>query len=88
MSIGPGYACVPCQTYFRPRKNDIRMLETYDDGRPYKVWCADLWECPDCGTQVILGYGQRPIAEQFESDFQVELNKVTHTIIGCLKALP
>jgi DNA-directed RNA polymerase subunit RPC12/RpoP len=89
MSIGPGYACVPCQTYLRPRKNDIYVLETMSDPeRPYKVWNADLWECPDCGHQVILGYGMHEVAEHFEPDFQDYLQMVTHTIKGCPKRLP
>lgn len=88
MSIGAGYACVGCKTYFRPRKNDIRVLETYGDDKPYKVWCADLWECPDCGTQLIAGYGSSAISVKHESDFQFFLNQVTHTIIGCPRALP
>ena len=83
------HACANCQTFFRPRKNSITVLETYDDGeRPYKVWQADLWECPDCGTQLITGYGSRAISEQHEDDFDYYVGKVTHTIKGCPKALP
>lgn len=89
MSIGAGYACVPCQTYLRPRKNDIYVLETMSDGvTPYKVWNADLWECPDCAHQVILGYGLHEIAVKHEPGFPDWLVMVTHTIKGCLKGLP
>ena len=92
MSVGAGYACVPCQTYIRPRENGIYVLETYDDGinpfGPYKVWLADLWECPDCGHQVILGYGQHAISEHYQDEFPTYLNMVTHTIKGCPRGLP
>jgi len=87
MSIGPGYACVPCSTYLRPRKNEITVLETFEDGRPYKIWAADLWECPDCGHQIVLGYGQQCLTEHFKDDFQDYLKRVTHTIVGCPKGL-
>jgi hypothetical protein len=36
---------------------------------PYKLWVGDLWECPDCLTQIIIGTGQHPVAEHYESDF-------------------
>ncbi len=88
MSFGPGYACVPCKTYLRPRKNDIYVLETMADLRPYRIWNADLWECPDCGTQTILGYGQNRISEHYEEGFSGWLERVTHTIEGSLKGLP
>ena len=89
MSYGPGYACVPCKTYLRPRKNDIYVLQTMDDiGTPYKIWNADLWECPTCGTQVILGYGVNHISEHYEPEFASWMKQVTHTIIGNLKTLP
>jgi len=88
MSIGAGYACVPCQTYLRPRKNEIVVLETDDKHRPYKIWLADLWECPDCGHQVILGYGLHHISEHYEPDFDRYLKRVTHTILGCPRGLP
>ena len=88
MSIGPGYVCAPCKTYLRPRKNEIYVLETMNpDNDPYRIWCADLWECPDCGTQVILGYGQQHISEHYEKDFGIWLAKVTHRIEGPMKGL-
>jgi len=85
MSLGTGKACVTCQTYLATRKNGIVVLETLDDGRPYKVWQADLLECPDCGFQIITGYGQRPMAEHYQAGFDSELQRVEYTIIGCPK---
>jgi hypothetical protein len=72
----------------RPRKNDIYVLTERGDGLPYQVWNADLWECPDCGHQVILGYGQSHCSEHYETDFKTWLSMVTHTIKGQLKGLP
>jgi hypothetical protein len=37
--------------------------------QPYKVWAGDLWECPDCGAQIIAGTGQNAIAEHYEDGF-------------------
>jgi hypothetical protein len=88
MSIGAGYACVGCQTYLRPRKNEIVVLETFGDGvKPYKVWLADLWECPDCACQIIFGYGAQPVSKYYQNNFDTWLSRVTHTIKGCPRSL-
>ena len=87
MSYGPGYACASCKTMLRPRKNEIYVGVLSDD-KPYQVWCADLWECPGCETQTILGYGQEPIAEHYEEKFDYWRERITHTVDGKLKALP
>ncbi len=82
-------ACVPCATYLRPRKNGVIVLETFEDGHtPYKIWMADLFECPDCAHQIIDGYGVNPISEHYMDDFEKQMTYVTHTIRGCLKPLP
>jgi len=87
MSVGAGYACVPCQTYLHPRQNSIIVLETMEDHRPYKIWQADLWECPDCQHQVILGYGVHPVSEHYMDGFDDWLARVDQTILGCPKGL-
>ena len=78
--------CVGCSVFLRPRKNEVTVLVTSDD-IPYQVWAADLWECPDCGTQIIIGFGSQPIATRHESDFADKLQYVTHTISGKLGVL-
>ena len=88
MSYGPGYACATCSTMLRPRKNDITVHVTMSDGQPYQIWSADLWECPKCGTQVVLGYGQHAWAEHYQPDFARHLGDVDITINGKLEALP
>jgi hypothetical protein len=44
-----------------------------DEWRPYKLWIADLWECKGCGHALVFGYGQPPVAEHFQADFQEQL---------------
>jgi predicted RNA-binding Zn-ribbon protein involved in translation (DUF1610 family) len=81
--------CVSCEEFLRPRKNEVYVLETMDDDRPYRIWCADLWECPGCGVQIIKGYGQQPIAEHYQEDFNTWVQRlVTHRVDGKLKGLP
>jgi len=87
MTIGTGACCVQCQTYLATRKTGVTVLETFEDRRPYKVWQADLLECPDCGFQVVKGFGMQPIAICHQPDFEKELQRVEITINGCPKRL-
>lgn len=74
--------CVPCQRFYRPKKNGVRFVEgmpienSAKSGRvepekwtPYKAWNGDLWECPDCGAQIISGVAGSPVAEHYQKDF-------------------
>ena len=88
MSLGPGACCVPCKTYFAPAKNDINVLETFEDGRPYQIWKADLLECPDCGHQIVKGYAGSPVSAHFNDNFGEWMKRVNVTIIGCPRRLP
>ena len=77
--------CVPCQRFMRCKKSGYYFIEgkpwgddvEHDGGvgkdsvgwTPYKVWCGDLWQCPDCLTQVISGVGHVPVSEHYLPDF-------------------
>jgi len=80
--------CVPCQRFFRPEKNNFYFIEGMPIGSgvtppgnsqperwiPYKLWASDKWKCQGCGTEILVGFGQRAISEQYMSDFE-ELRK-------------
>ena len=58
----------------RPKKNGVSFIEMAKDC-PYKLWMADLWECQDCGVQVLYtSPAQRPIAEHFQDDFAAKVH--------------
>lgn len=62
--------CVNCQIKMTFPRSGVYVLETYEDGeKPYKVWSADLYICKACGHQVITGFGQNPLCQQFDNDF-------------------
>jgi len=53
----------------RLKKNGTSFVEMAQD-RPYKLWMGDLWECQDCGSQIIYtDPKQTPIAEHFQPEF-------------------
>lgn len=87
----PKPACVKCQCFYRPKRNDVRVLEAMPNGlaprdlapdlnirgrrfpeywQPYKLWAADLWECPDCGHELIAGWGGMPYLERHHPGFE------------------
>lgn len=74
--------CVPCQRFYRPKKNGFHFIEgmpTNERARPGtedaiywtrdKMWTGDLWECLGCGHQIISGVSREPIAEHYQPDF-------------------
>ena len=67
----PTMVCVPCAVFFKVERNGVVFEEGFGDGarRPYKLWMADRYECPKCGTQVIAGLGRERVAEHYEKDY-------------------
>lgn len=74
--------CVPCQRFFRPKKNDFPFIEGMPDTndvqpgtiepqrwKPYKLWFGDKWECEGCGAVIVVGVARQPLIEHFEKEF-------------------
>jgi len=65
--------CAKCNRAMRPKKNGVSFTEMAQD-RPYKLWMADLWECQDCGAQMLyVAPTQTPIAESHQEKFVAKL---------------
>lgn len=68
---GVGIVCVSSAQQFVLLKNEVAVIETMgDDLIPYKLWAADLLECPESGIKIIAGFGQNPISHCHEPDFK------------------
>lgn len=67
--------CVACRLEMRPEKNGIAVLDTAAFG-PYQLWDADLWKCPECSMEIILGFGSRPYSAHYEEGFNAVLQRV------------
>lgn len=66
--------CAKCNRAMRPKKNGTSFIEMAQD-RPYKLWMADLWECQDCGAQILYTSPlQRPISESYMDNFGAKLS--------------
>ncbi len=51
--------CVKCSIEFK-MKRSVDVGQLFRGGKLYQIWRADLWECPICGYQITVGYGQNP----------------------------
>ena len=66
--------CVKCQIPFRNIKSGVSVIDMFSSpSKPYKIWHADLFECPICKVQIVNGFADRPFAHHFEADFERRL---------------
>ena len=63
-----------CGCEMRPEQNGVGLLYHAND-HPYKLYLADLWECPKCHHQIIYGRGIEPIAEHYQENFKEQVNR-------------
>lgn len=73
--------CVPCRRFYSQEKSGFAFVEGMpkindtrpgnanpEDWKPSKVWCGDLWKCPDCGHLTISGVSNLPFAEHHQTE--------------------
>lgn len=49
--------------------HNIRGTRYPNAWQPYKLWRGDLWECPDCFHEIVVGVAPAPIVEHWEPRF-------------------
>lgn len=68
--------CVKCQVAMKPEENGIIVAEMYRENTEiYRLWQADLMECPLCQDQIVAGFGQNPIAQHFDEDLEEKVKQ-------------
>lgn len=70
--------CVTCQCEFRPKQCGVGLLDMFypadkQKPQPYCLWEADIYWCPNCGFEVVMGFADQPYARQNEDGFLDEL---------------
>lgn len=78
----PKPVCLGCRCFYRPKKNGFAWIEGMPDSggaprgvagngqwSPYKLWVSDLWACPECGHEIVVGHCQREISEHYLPGF-------------------
>jgi hypothetical protein len=58
-----------CGRFMRVKQISVTVEELLEDGAPYKLWDADLWECVECGVEIITGFGRGPLAEHWQDTY-------------------
>lgn len=69
--------CVKCECELRPDENGVGLLDMFNpsdkpDPQPYQIWDADLYKCPKCGYEVVVGFGNNAVAHHFDPDEELE----------------
>ncbi len=57
--------CPKCHIEFHPEKNGVGVLDMADFG-PCDLYDADLWKCPSCESEVVVGFGRGPISSHYK----------------------
>jgi hypothetical protein len=70
----PKSICVPCEVELKPQKNGVYVLElSLRNTTIYRIWQADMWICPICGHETVIGFAQLP-THRYDKDYQLVLN--------------
>lgn len=81
MAHMPKAVCLTCDREMAPDKSGVTVTSLSHLG-PYYVAQADRWRCELCEQTILLGFGQRPIAEQYEGQrFQNARERSEHEFV-------
>lgn len=69
--------CVNCNLRYGRVKSGIYLVTMFNiPPRPYKIWHADLHECPGCHDRIVAGFGEWAIAEHYKPGFDKYLTEL------------
>jgi hypothetical protein len=66
---GPGRPADPpgCDEFVQRRLRD-----RYEAWAPYKLWIGDLYTCPGCNAQIVVGVPYAPLAEHYQTELYAQ----------------
>ena len=67
--------CVKCNLSYITKEVGVFVEELAEFGS-YKLWAADLKECPNCHHQIVSGFSEQPVAEHYQKDYKDKLKKI------------
>lgn len=71
-----------CGRFMQVIRNSVTVEEVLEDQAPYKLWDADRWACPECGAEVITGFGREPIAEHWQPTYAAQRMRLEPITVG------
>lgn len=72
-----GYAFIEGKPDNKPSHltaEEIRGLRHPSAWTPYKLWNGDLWKCPDCGHEIVVG-ALHQVSEHYYPDWDEAVTK-------------
>lgn len=70
--------CLKCNVEYKTKKNGVTVEELASFGS-YRLWDADLKECPKCGHQIIAAFANGPFTEHFKLGYKESLKRVNES---------
>jgi len=67
--------CLKCNLAYITKKQGVTIEETADFGS-YKLWEADLKECPKCKHQIVSGFANKSFVEHYQEGYKEALKKM------------
>ena len=64
-----GTVICQCGRFMEVAEIGVCVEELMEDGAPYRLWSADRFRCPECGTEVVTKFGNEPIAEHYQPGY-------------------
>ena len=77
-----------CGRFMQVKKNGVTVEELTEEQESYKLWDADLFECPECGVEIISGFGRGPLAEHYQPTYRASREKLAPIYPGRCAAIP
>ena len=68
--------CVKCNKQLKVVKVGVNVVERAEFG-DYRLWAADLLECPNCKHQVVSRFAERPQIEHYDDNFEDVLSELS-----------
>ena len=66
--------CVQCQARMSVKRMGVAVVETAGNpAKPFRLWRADVIQCPICGKEILSHFSHEPAAEQHHDDFEAAL---------------
>jgi len=72
----------------RCKKNGVTVEELTEDGEGYKLWDADLFECVECGVEIIAGFASSPLAEHYQPGYAAQRERLKPIYPGRCREVP
>lgn len=69
--------CVRCEVEFNMKEAGIYVVEMHMANKEiYRIWAADVWECPVCKSEIVKGFAGTPAVAHYNGDCNAELEKL------------